>query len=116
MASNQVTPVEKASFSVGLTVAACVAFALLLAALFQVVNGQVAQADLRQAQHNAAQVAISGCAASYTGAVRRQCVEQVNAGFMSHSTFTPRNEIDVMGGAPNMPGSTGLEQVVFTPR
>ncbi|WP_349277833.1 hypothetical protein [Polaromonas hydrogenivorans] len=73
--------------------AASLAFLSLLAALVQVVRGQVEQAHLRQAQYNAAQIALSNCSASYSGAARRQCIEQVNASLTPYSTYTPETEM-----------------------
>ena len=115
MVKNQGTKVDKPIFGVGLAAAACVAFAALLAALFYVVSGQVEQAGFRQAQYNAAQAAISGCAASYSGAVRRQCVEQVQAGFLPQETYTPRIETEVQAGLPATSEPKGLQQAVFAP-
>lgn len=116
MVSNQVKKVDKLTSRAGLTIAACVTFALLLAALFQVVNGQVEQAGFRQAQYQAAQTAISGCAASYSGEVRRQCEEQVNAGFMSHSPYTPRIETETQAGVTVLPDAQGFQKAAFTHR
>jgi len=78
MYSDQLIKNDKLPFCVWLAIASGLAF-LLLVALFQVVNGQVEQAGIRQAQFSAAQTAIAGCAASYPGVVRRQCMEQANA-------------------------------------
>jgi len=116
MFSNQVTKADKLPSRVWLVSAACLAFVLLLGALFQVVSGQVEQAGLRKAQYNAAQTALSGCAASYSGAVRRQCVEQVNAGFMPYSTHTPQIETEAQAGMPPAPDAKGLLQAAFVHR
>lgn len=115
MVANQLTKVDKSPCGVWLTVAACMAFVVLLAALFQVVTGQLEQAALRQAQHNAAQAALAGCAASDSGAVRRQCVEQVNAGFLPYSTY-PQIETDALAGAPAIASAPGFQQAALTHR
>lgn len=114
MISNQTTKVDSQPSGVWLMVVACMAFVFLLAALFQVVTGQVEQAEVRHAQHDAAKVAISGCVASYSGVVRRQCIEQVNAGFMPYSGYTP--EIEAQAGMPPMPDSQGFQQAAFIHR
>ncbi|MDB5779324.1 MAG: hypothetical protein JWP79_680 [Polaromonas sp.] len=94
MFSEPMTKVDnKPPYRSGLALAAGLAFMALLAALYQVVNGQVEQAGLRQAQHDAAQAAISGCAANYSGAVRRLCIDQVNARLAPYSTYTPTTEV-----------------------
>lgn len=118
MISNQVTKVDKQPSGVWLVVVAGMAFVFLLTALFQVVTGQVEQAGVGQAQYDAAKVAISGCVASYLGAVRRQCIEQVNAGFMPYSAYTPVIEISTDGqaGVLVMPDAQGFQQVAFTHR
>ena len=113
MGLNQFTKVDKLPFSLGMTIAACLTFLLLLVALFQVVSGQVEQARVRQAQYDAAQVAISGCITSYSGPVRRQCVEQVNAGFMPYSAYTPRIENSAESDEPFMPGADGFQKAAF---
>jgi hypothetical protein len=116
MFSNSPTKVAKPASRAWLVPAACLAFVLLLASLFHVVSGQVEQAGLRQAQYNAAQAAISGCAASYAGAARRQCVEQVNAGLMPYSTYTPQTETGVQAGLPSATDSKGIVQAAFAHR
>lgn len=118
MMADRVTKVDKPPSGAWMVLVACMAFVFLLAALFQVVTGQVEQAGVRQAQYDAAKVAISGCMASYSGAVRRQCIEQVNAGFMPYSAYTPAIEIstDAQAGMPAMPDAQGFQQVAFTPR
>ena len=93
MFSDPMTKVDKPPYRLGLAVAAGLAFVVLMVALFQVVNGQVEQAGLRQAQYVAAQSALAGCAASYSGAVRRQCIDQVNARLAPYSTYTPTTEV-----------------------
>lgn len=118
MVADGVTKVDKPPSSAWMVVVACMAFVFLLAALFQVITGQVEQAGVRQAQYDAAKVAISGCAASYSGAVRRQCIEQVNAGFVPYSAYTSEIEIgtEAQAGAPALPADQGFQQVVFTHR
>ena len=73
--------------------AAGLLFLLLLAALVHVLNGQVAQAHLRQARYQATQTALSGCAANYLGAARRQCMAQMNAGLAQDSTYSSEVEM-----------------------
>ena len=114
MIPNPTTKADKLPSGVWLVVVACMAFVFLLAALFQVVTGQVEQAEVRRAQHDAAKVAISGCVDSYSGAVRRQCIEQVNAGFMPYSGYTPG--IEAQAGTPPMPDPQGFQQAVFVHR
>lgn len=116
MIADRVTKVDKPPFAAWLVVVACMVFVFLLAALFQVVGGQVEQAGVRQAQYNAAKVAISGCAASYSGAVRRQCIEQVNAGFMPYSAYTPQidTETGSQAGLPAMRAEQGFQQAAFS--
>lgn len=116
MFSNQVTKADKRPLQVWLVAATCLVFVLLIASLFQVVSGQVEQAAFRQAQYNAAQTAISGCTASYLGAVRKQCVEQVNAGFMPYSTYTPQIEAEAQTGTPSATGAKGFVQAALAPR
>lgn len=67
-------------------------FFSLVAALVVVVNGQVDKARIRQAQYDAAQTAIADCSTSYSGAARRQCIEQVNVALTPYSTYTPELE------------------------
>jgi len=96
--------VKKFGMSSGRTwyaMAAGLLFLLLLAALVHVVSGQVTQAHLRQAQAQAAQAALSGCAANYSGAARRQCSAQINAGLALDSTHFP--EVEVQAGVPLEP-------------
>ena len=93
-------------------VAAGMTFMLLLAALFQVVSGQVEQAGIRHAQQIAAQTAIAGCAASYSGEVRRQCMERVNAGF----TFELTHAHQTATGVQAMPDSQGFLQAAIDHR
>jgi hypothetical protein len=116
MVFNQVKKEDTPRSSTGLVIAAFATFVLLLAALFHVVTGQVEQAGFRQAQYNAAQVAIAGCAASYSGEVRRQCMEQVNAGFMSQPGDTLRLETGAQGGVSAMPDAQGFQQTAYTYR
>ena len=78
--------------------AAGLLFLLLLVALVQVVNGQVTQAHLRQAHHQAAQAALSGCAANHSGAARRQCIAQTNARLALDSGYFP--EVEAQAGMP----------------
>jgi len=82
-------------------------------ALFQVVNGQVEQADIRQAQYHAAQTAIAGCAISYSGAVRRQCMEQVNAGFTPYLTDTAPIKTEAQADALAISDGRGLQPATF---
>ena len=112
MFSDPMTKVDKLPSRTWLTVAAGMTFMLLLVALFQVVNGQVEQAGIRLAQQNAAQTAIAGCAASYSGAVRRQCMERVNAGFTLELPFAPRTETSVQA----MPNPQGFVQTAVNHR
>lgn len=93
MFSDHVKKVDRLPSRALLAVAASLAFLSLLAALVRVVSGQVEQAHLRQAQYNAAQTALSDCSASYSGAARRQCIEQVNASLTPYSTYTPETEM-----------------------
>ena len=116
MVSCPVKKVDKRPSGVLLAVVAGLAFLFLLAALFQVVNGQVEQARVRKAQYNAAQSAIAGCAASYSGTVRRQCMEQVNASFTPYSTNTPQIEPEAQAGVVVMPGARGLVQAALADR
>lgn len=103
--------------------AAGVLFVLLLAALVHVVNGQVAQAQLRQTQYQAAQAALSGCAANHSGAARRQCSAQVNARLALDSGYFPEAEMQagvqletqaVLAGQGSPTGSPGLAAHRFT--
>ena len=109
MFSAPMTKVDPLPSRAWLVLAAGMAFALMLAALFHVANGQVEQAGIRQAQYNAAQTALSGCAASYSGAVRVQCMEQVKAGFTLDTAYTPRIE----SGVPAMPDTGGFLQAAI---
>jgi hypothetical protein len=123
MFSDQLKKVGKRPSLAVVAMASGAVFALLLAGLVQVLNGQVEQAQLRQAQYTAAQVALSNCADSYTGAVRRQCIEQVNARLAPDSTFTPTTEVQAsaepaqpagqgQAGAPDK-GAPGFMQAAF---
>lgn len=98
MISDRVNPPGNLSRRNWYAMAAGLLFLLLLAALVQVLNGHVAQAQLRQAQHQATQTALSGCAASYLGAARRQCMAQLNAGAVLDSThsFEVEMQADVL--------------------
>ena len=127
MFSDPMTKVDKPPYRSGLAVAAGLAFVALLVALFQVVNRQVEQAGLRQTQHDAAQAALSGCAASYSGAVRRSCIDQVNARLEPYSTYTPTTEVQASADsvppvqlagqgqavAPTQGHASGLVQAAF---
>lgn len=108
MFSSTKKQAHRRAFSIFPAVAAGLAFVLLLAALFQVTSGQVEQAKLRQSQYRAAQTAIASCAASHSGAVRRQCMDQVQAGFTPYSTYTPTTEVVPAGTEPAKPA--GLMQ------
>ena len=105
MFSAQVKKAEKPALGLFTAIAGVLAFVLLLAALLHVVNEQVEQARLRQAQYQAAQTAMKGCTASYTGTLRKQCIDQVNAGFVPYSAYTAtiemqaRNQAAVAGDA-----------------
>ena len=116
MYSDQLRKNNKRPFRFWPAVASCLAFLLLLVAMFQVVYGQVEQAGIRQAQYNAAQTAIAGCAASYSGTVRRQCMEQVNASFMPYSTYTAPTETEAQANALAIPDGRGLQQATFAHR
>lgn len=114
MFSDAETKNDKLLSRAWLAMAAGLAFMFLLAALFQVVHGQVEQARLRQAQYSAAQTALSGCAASYSGAVRRLCMDQVNAGFTPYTTYPPPIEtLDAQAGALAVPDARGVLQAAF---
>ena len=73
-------------------VAAGLVFFCLLAALVQVVNGQVEKAHRRDAQYNAAQLAIADCSKTYSGAARSQCIEQANAALNPYPAYAPEPE------------------------
>ncbi|MDB5886819.1 MAG: hypothetical protein JWR74_2990 [Polaromonas sp.] len=68
-------------------------FVSLLAALFYVIDGQVEQARLRQAQLDAEQNAISGCTASYLGVLRAQCIKQVKSNALSYATANLKSDM-----------------------
>ena len=93
MISDRVNKLGMSSGRAWYAMAAGLLFVLLLAALVHVVNGQVTQAHLRQAQYQAAQTALSGCAANHSGAARRQCSAQVNARLALDSTQFPEVEV-----------------------
>lgn len=124
MFSDHVKKVDRLPSRVLLAVAAGLAFLALLAALVRVVSGQVEQAHLRQAQYNAAQTALSDCSASYSGAARRQCIEQVNASLTPYSTYTPETEMQAnvqlpqlarqgQASMPDTPSAQGFMQAAF---
>lgn len=100
--------------SVALLATACGgAFLVLVASLVWVLNGQVEQAQHRQAQFKAAQAALASCATTYSGAARRQCTDQVNAGLMPDSAHTPMIEILTSASAGQSEirsASTSLDQ------
>jgi len=75
-----------------LGVAAGLVFLCQLLAMALVVNAQVEKAHIRNAQYNAAQVALADCSNSYSGAARSQCIEQVNATLNPYPTYTPETE------------------------
>ena len=118
--------VDKSGMSPGrawYAMAAGALFVLLLAALVHVVNGQVTQAQLRQTQYQTVQTALSGCAANYSGAARRQCSAQVNARLALDSTQFPEVEVQagvqleppaVLAGQGAPTGSPGLAAHRFT--
>lgn len=123
MISDRVNKLGMSSGRAWYAMAAGLLFVLLLAALVQVVNGQVTQAQLRQTQHQAVQTALSGCAANYSGAARRQCSAQINARLALDSSYFP--EVDVQAGVQLEPpavlagqgsptGSPGLAAHRFT--
>lgn len=93
MFSDQLKKMDKKPSVAVFAMASGAVFVLLLAGLVQVLNRQVEQAQVRQAQYNAAQVALSNCASSYSGAIRRQCIDQVNARLEPYSTYTPTTEL-----------------------
>jgi hypothetical protein len=121
MFSDHVKKVDRRPSRALFALAAGLAFLSLVAALVRVVSGQVEQAHLRQAQYNAAQTALSDCSASYSGAARRQCIEQVNASLTPYSTYTPETEIQAnaqlgrQGEAsmPDTPSAPGFMQAAF---
>ena len=124
MFSDHVKKVDRRPSRALFAVAAGLAFLSLVAALVRVVSGQVEQAHLRQAQYNAAQTALSDCSASYSGAARRQCIEQVNAALTPYSTYTPETEMQAnvqlpqlarQGEAsmPDTPSAQGFMQAAF---
>jgi len=124
MFSDHVKKVDRRPSRALFAVAAGLAFLALVAALVRVVSGQVEQAHLRQAQYNAAQTALSDCSASYSGAARRQCIEQVNAALTPYSTYTPETEMQAnvqlpqlarQGEAsiPDTPSAQGFMQAAF---
>lgn len=105
MFSAPVKKIGKMPSGLFLGMAAGMAFVLLLAALVHVVNGQVEQGRVRQAQFVAVQTAISDCSANFSGATRRQCIEQINAGDTPYSTYTPKTELQASIGSPAHAGS-----------
>ena len=83
-------------------VGAGVLFVLLLAALVQVVSGQVKQAQSRQLRHQALQAALSGCAAQQLGAARSRCMAQLTAN--PELDFKPLAEVELrLGAEPAQP-------------
>ena len=111
MFSDPVKKVDRLPFRALLAVAAALVFLSLLAALVHVVNGQVEQAHVRQAQYHAAQQALANCSASYSGVARRQCIEQVNAALTPYSTYTP--ETEMQASLPATPRAQGFMQAAF---
>lgn len=132
MVSGALKKVDKRPSGTALAMASGAVFVLLLAGLVQVLNRQVEQAQLRQAQHQAAQVALANCVGSYSGAVRRQCIDQVNARLEPYSTYTPTTELQasaepvpvqrvgqgqaVAPAQGKAPGSPGFMQAAFSSR
>lgn len=105
MFSDPVKKIGKMRSGLFLAMAAGMTFVLLLAALVHVVNGQVEQGRVRQAQFVAVQTAVADCSANFSGATRRQCIEQVNAGDTPYSTYTPKAELQASTGMPAHAGS-----------
>ena len=93
MRSDQVKQFDKLSAKAWFMGIAGLIFFSLVGGLVVVANGQVEKAQLRQAQYNAAQIAIADCSTTYSGAVLRQCIEQVNASLTPYSTYTPETEV-----------------------
>ena len=93
MFSDDLKKFDKKPPAAGLAIACGGVFVFLVASLVWVLNGQVERALHRQAQFKAAQAALASCADSYSGAARRQCTDQVNAGLMPDSAHTPMTEI-----------------------
>ena len=87
-------------------------FVALLTALVHVLNGQVAQAQLRQMQFQTLQVARSGCAANHLGAARSLCIAQLSADTAPKITRLADVELQVDGPLEH-PG-LGAGQVVST--
>ena len=123
MISDRVNKLGMSSDRAWYAMAAGLLFLLLLAALVHVVSSQVTQAHLRQAHAQAAQAALSGCAANYSGAARRQCSAQVNARLALDSTHFPEVEVQtgvqleppaVLAGQGSTTGSPGLAAHRFT--
>jgi hypothetical protein len=133
MFSDVLKKVDKRPSGTVLAMASGAVFVLLLAGLVQVLNRQVEQAQSRQAQHKAAQVALSNCMGRYSGAVLRQCIDQVNARLEPYSTYTPTTELQasaepvlpvqragqgqaVAPAQGKAPGSPGFMQAAFSSR
>ena len=114
MFSDHVIKVGKLPCRAPFAVAAGLVFLFLLAALVKVVNGQVEQAHLRKAQYHAAQMALSHCSISYSGAARRQCIEQVNTALTPYSTYTPETEVQANVQIPQIAGQ-GKTSMSATP-
>ncbi|MDB5868717.1 MAG: hypothetical protein JWP96_1049 [Polaromonas sp.] len=111
MFSDQLKKVDKfpsRAFFLGI---AGLVFFSLVTALVLVANGQVEKAQLRQAQYNAAQIAIADCSTTYSGAARSQCIEQVNVALTPYSTYTPETEV----AATTLTSQFALQGKIDTP-
>lgn len=123
MFSDHVKKIDGLPLSALVGAVAGVVFVCQLVALVLVLNGQVEKAHLREAHYNSAQVEIADCSKTYSGAERRQCIEQATADFNPPSSFTPETEVqavnqpsDQRGDSPSAAKMPGYLQATFTNR
>lgn len=123
MFSDHLKKIDEMPSSALMGVAAGLVFVCQLVALVLVLNGQVEKAHLHDAHYNSAQVEIADCSKTYSGAERRQCIEQLTADFNSPSTFTPETEVQAVNqpsqqtdDSPSAVKMQGYLQATFTNR
>ena len=99
-------------------VAAGLVFLCQLVAMALIVEWQVKQDSLREAQNSSAQRVMEECSENFSGATQNHCIEQLNAALNSYYPAADRLQAQTppQGNAGPSPNSDQLMQIVFPKR